>query len=93
MSGEGLLPDRPSVPVWERQGECCAASVASGLADFIAYLEQRRDNAGTIAGKVPEFAELARDRARQLEVMIDELRHGLHEGSAAVRAGLTEGKL
>lgn len=62
-----------------------------GLADVIAYLERKRANAGLVAGRSPEFAELARDRARQLEIMIDELKAGLHQGEAAVSLMLSAG--
>lgn len=75
MSGEGLIADRPA----ERAGE---------LDDVVAYLEQRRDNAETIATRSPEHADLARDRQRQLEVIIGDLRAGMHVGSTEVRAAL-----
>ena len=45
----------------------------------------------TIAAARPEHDELgdlARDRRRQLEIQIDELRAGLHLGAAEVRAAL-----
>lgn len=67
-----------------------ADPVSAELADMLAYLERHRANADTIVSRSPEFAEQARDRQRQLEVMIDELRAGLHEGSAAVLAALQE---
>lgn len=60
---------------------------ASELADVMAYMEQRRDNAATIAANTPahdELAQLAADRRRQLDVQLDDLRAGLHVGSAAV---------
>ncbi len=56
---------------------------AAELADVIAHLEQRRDNAAAVAlwarsqAGVEPFAE---DRRRQLDVVIDELRAGLHLG-------------
>ncbi|MEO5605577.1 MAG: hypothetical protein ABIR02_08195 [Novosphingobium sp.] len=56
--------------------------------DLIAYLEQRRDNAELMALRSPEFADQARERKRQLSVMIDEFREGHHEGAAMVRAAL-----
>lgn len=66
-------------------------SAAGERADVLAWLEQRRDNAAAIAANSaagPEMQELANDRRRQLEVVIDELRQGHHEGHAQVRADL-----
>lgn len=63
-----------------------------GIDDVVAYLEQRRDNAAAVAAASPELTfgyELAKDRARQLEIQIDELRAGLHLGAVAVRLELT----
>lgn len=88
MSGRGILP---ATPDWALV-KLAAQAVTDELADVIAYLEQRRDNAAAIASRMAEHEELgdlARDRRRQLQVQIDELRCGLHHGSAAVRAALT----
>lgn len=62
-------------------------------ADIVAYLEQRRDNAATLAkwhGDQADETELAHDRRRQLDVQIDDIRAGLHVGCAAVREQLTK---
>ena len=88
MSGRGLLPATPDWALIALARE----AVTDELADVLAYLEQRRDNAAAIAARMSEhdeLADLARDRRRQLDVQIDELRCGLHHGSAAVRAALT----
>lgn len=61
-----------------------AARRAEELVDVLAYLERKRDNALTMAANSHEFADLARDRARQLGIVIDELRAGLHIGEAEV---------
>lgn len=82
MSGEGILPDRPA-----GVGDCCGDM----MGDVIAYLERRRANAATIAEKAPEFEPLAADRRRQLEVVIDELKAGLHHGCAGVAGMLDNG--
>jgi hypothetical protein len=63
-----------------------AGSADTALADVIAYLEQRRDNADTMAARQPQFCEWAADRRRQLDAMLDDLRAGLHVGKAEVRA-------
>ncbi len=59
--------------------------------DVIAYLEQRRDNAQLMALRWPEHADQARERERQLTVMIEEFSAGLHEGAAIARAALQRG--
>jgi hypothetical protein len=69
-----VMPERPAGP---------------DLPDVLAYLQRRHANAATIVSRSPEFAEQARDRQRQLEVMIDELRAGLHHGCAEVTAALS----
>lgn len=56
--------------------------------DVLAYLEQRRGNAETMAKRSPEFEHEARERMRQLGVIIDEIGAGLHEGAAAMRENL-----
>lgn len=80
MSGEGLL------------AACCDDGLlgrAEERGDVLAYLEQRRDNAVLMAQRCPEFAADARERERQLGVMIDEIREGLHLGASIARAALT----
>ena len=54
------------------------------LLDVLAYLARRRDNAALVAAQMPELEPLAADRRRQLEVMIDEIEAGLHQGLADV---------
>ena len=85
MSGEGAIA---MLPDWaERLG----GPAAEMLGDVLAYLERRRANAATIASKHPghdEIGDLARDRRRQLDIQIDELRAGLHLGAAALRDDL-----
>lgn len=88
MSGDGLLS---AVPDWFLRGLPSLRGARAERADTIAYLEQRRDNAAAIVGAASEHDELgdlARDRRRQLEVQIDEIKAGLHHGSAEVRAEL-----
>lgn len=102
MSAEGLIAghrpeaegaDRANVrpagsmpPVGcHHDGADCGAAV---LDDVLAYIQRRRDNAALIANRSPEFAEWAKDRQRQLEIVADELRAGLHVGCAAVLAQL-----
>lgn len=58
------------------------------LADVLAYLGRRRDNAALMAKASPEFADWAEDRRRQLEVVIDELENGLHHGCAQLVADI-----
>lgn len=64
------------------------AGFTAELLDVLAYLARRRDNAALVAAQMPELEPLAADRRRQLEVMIDEIAGGLHEGLAAVLADL-----
>ena len=67
-----------------------AEPLSAELGDVLAYLAQRRDNAATIARKDPAFDAWAKDRQSQLDVIIGDLTAGLHIGSAAVRAALTQ---
>jgi hypothetical protein len=68
-----------------------AEAVSGELADVLAYLEKRRANAAVVAKRQPELEPWAEDRRRQLEVVIDELKAGLHVGSADVAAMLADG--
>lgn len=63
-----------------------------GLDDVIAWLQQRRDAAETIAQvhAHDELGETARDRVRQLDVQIVALLAGMHLGAAAVRAEVAQ---
>lgn len=73
-----------------------AAERLAERADFLAYLKRRGINARTLASATPESDELhalAADRARQVEVIAEEIRAGLHEDRAAVEAELAEGAL
>ena len=67
------------------------APLSDEIVDVIAYLQQRQDNCDVMAKNSPEWAEGARDRKRQLGVVIDDLRAGLHHGAAEVRARLQAG--
>ena len=78
MSGEGMISGARSVPSGE-------------LADVIAFLERRCANAATMEKRAGEIEPLAADRRRQLQVVIDELRAGMHHGCAAMAAALAEG--
>jgi hypothetical protein len=55
---------------------------AEERADVLALLTRRQANAALVAARTPEFAELAADRARQLQVVIDDLRSELHVAEA-----------
>lgn len=73
----------------QSKGEAArAAGRVDELEDVVALLEQRIENAGLMASRSPEWAELARDRQRQFEVLLDDLKDGRHHGMAAVRADL-----
>ncbi len=61
-------------------------------ADVIAYLEQRRDKAVTMLEGWPDFANDGRVMRRQIELILGDLKAGMHEGAAGVRAALTQGK-
>lgn len=63
-------------------------AVSIEMADVLAYLEQRRENADTIAQRDPAFCDWAHDRKAQIEVILGDLRAGLHIGRAEVRAQL-----
>ncbi len=64
------------------------AAVAMGRrqerADVIAMLEGRKRAATTIAAKNPDQAERAQAIVQQIDVEIDAVRQGLHEGCAAM---------
>ncbi len=59
---------------------------ARALDDVAAYLTQREEAALSIGGKLPEFEEAGRERARQLRIIKDDIRAGLHIGAAQSRA-------
>lgn len=72
--------------------ELDARTAAAADHDVLAYLARRRGNAERVARVTPPsdpLHELARDRARQLDVLIDEIRAGLHHGEAAAQAAHT----
>lgn len=72
--------------------ELDARRAAAADHDVLAYLARRRANALRVAGATApndDLHELARDRARQLDVLIDEIRAGLHHGEAAAQAAHT----
>lgn len=56
-------------------------------ADVLAYLARRRANAETVAKRMSESEPFARDRVRQLDVIIEEIRAGLHRGEADLMEG------
>ncbi len=80
MSGEGALDRLVDNTLAFGRGE--------ERDDVIAYLEQRRDNAQLMAQRSPEHADQARERERQLTVMIEEFSAGLHVGAAIARDAL-----
>lgn len=51
-------------------------------ADVLAYLARKRANAETMAARSPEFADEARWTIRQIDIIGDDLRAGLHVGLA-----------
>lgn len=57
-------------------------------ADVLAYLRRRLANCETMAKRSHEFGEQGRDRARQLEVMIDDIEGGLHVSETVVAGAL-----
>ena len=68
--------------------------ISAELADVLAFLARRAANAGAIAARGdPVNAEWARDRERQLEVISDELKAGLHHGCAQLMADLAKAGL
>ena len=57
--------------------------------DIMAYLRRRQLNAAVVAGNLAEsepLHDLAKDCARQLQVVIDDLTAGQHLGAAEVEA-------
>lgn len=56
--------------------------------DVLAHLEQQRSNCAVMAKKSPEFADEARMRERQFEVLIEYFKQGLHVGCADVAAAI-----
>ena len=67
-----------------------SAAVSAELCDVIAYLRQRAAAADAAARKDADFDVLALDRRRQAEVIIDDLRAGLHHGCVDLRAGVVD---
>jgi hypothetical protein len=57
-------------------------SIPAELADVIAYLERRRDNTAAMEARTPQHSDWARERRRQIDVILGELRAGLHKGAA-----------
>lgn len=60
-------------------------------ADVLAYLARKRANAETMVKKSAEFADQGRWTARQIMVLEDDIRTGLHVGDAAMAAQLEGG--
>jgi len=85
MSGEGVIPaGRGERPVDQR-----VIGRGKERDDVIAYLARRKANAEAIAatkGLDDETVDQARDRARQLAVVIGDIETGLHVGAAGVAA-------
>jgi hypothetical protein len=88
MSGEGALPACPIVGA-----ETLMVPVLTNMADVIAYLDQRIDNCDAMARSKIAFVDDARERRRQLEVIRDDFRAGLHQGAAMVRATLASRRI
>lgn len=55
-------------------------------ADVLAYLARRHANCALVARRGGEFAEGAGIQMRQLSILIDEVRAGMHEGEAEAAA-------
>ena len=84
----GPYPNRAHRSVAELDARMAAAADH----DVLAYLSRRMGNAERVARATPEtdpMHDLARDRARQIGVMIDEIAAGLHHGEAAAQAAHT----
>lgn len=89
MSGEGVITG--GQPIGARLVEDSGRSAVTregAVADVLAYLRRRQSNCTVMARANAEFAPAARERARQLGVLIDEIAAGFHEGAAAVEAQL-----
>lgn len=56
----------------------------TAVADVLAYLEQRRMNCVIIAERDPHERDRATIMRQQLDVVLSDLRAGLHEGAVAV---------
>ena len=54
--------------------------------DVLAFLARKRANALTIAARSPDFADEARWIVRQIEILSDDIRAGLHLGEALLEA-------
>jgi len=65
-----------------------AEPLSTECADFIAYLEQRRDNCEVMITRWPAHEAEGRVMRRQIEVILGDLRAGLHHGAAELRADL-----
>jgi hypothetical protein len=76
MSGEGIIPGRPAG--------------TDTLDDVLAYLDARSAACQALIGKQPEHEDAARLMIRQLTVIGDDLRAGMHEGAARAQARLTD---
>ena len=63
-----------------------SAAISTELADVIAMLEARVSCATAAERQDPNFGEVAQDRRRQCQVIIDDLRAGLHHGCVQGRA-------
>lgn len=79
QASEGITLSAEQIAVLGREAE---------RADVLAYLARRRANAATMAENSPEFAEDARARIRELDLIEGDVRAGLHEGAAAVADAL-----
>lgn len=61
--------------------------MASGVDDVIAYLEQRLEAYRKKCGKDISVAAALRPRLREVEVILYDLKAGLHEGCSQQEAG------
>ena len=84
-----MSAESETVAFAEGEGVGETAGRAIERADAIAYLERKRANAERMVARSPEFEDELRWIVRQLTVVIDDMRAGLHEGESVVGVAAT----
>lgn len=81
---------RPTASLPEGKSSRFAAGRRAELDDVLAVLRRRRENCLAIEKRTSGMEELAADRRRQLEVLIEQFEQGLHHGAAVAAEALRQ---
>lgn len=90
-AGDGISTPGAAGPQADGNSNLRAGRLAE-RADLLAWLRRRAANAALVGQRYPESESFARDRQRQIEVMIEDIANELHLGAALVEARLEAGQ-